>query len=313
MKNKNKILFSDNNKTNQKERKQSSLRLYKSNDKLNKAINQTIKFKLNNFNNSNSSEIIKYKQIKLKRKQKKNKTFKLSFSKNSQTNLKNYLYKFRNDLFNYSFCNSNIINSKIKVSHSSKEINRNKYFFKIFEDNPKTKLLSEKKVYKVLYKNNNNYNHRYIFDKKNINNNTNIKNNEYNPINNYINNYEIIDNLINQNKDNNQKSDINTLNIFNAYSYNFKKKEKFINLKNNISYMKYNNIFPRKSIINLKLKEKKSNWKNNILEGIITNITKINKKPNDLSFYDENYNHYNIKMFTILDLYNKNHKGLKSL
>ena len=250
MKNKNKILFIDNNKTNQKVRKQSSLRLYKSNDKLNKAINQTIKFKLNNFNNSNSSQIIKYKQIKLKRKQKKNKTFKLSFSKNSQTNLKNYLYKFRNDLFNYSFCNSNIINSKIKVSHSSKEINRNKNFFKIFEDNPKTKLLSEKKVYKVLYKKNNNYNHRYIFDKKNININTNIKNNEYNPINNYINNYEIIDNLINQNKDNNQKSDINTLNIFNAYSYNFKKKEKFINLKNNISYMKYNNIFPRKSIIN---------------------------------------------------------------
>jgi hypothetical protein len=38
MKNKNKILFSDNNKTNQKERKQSSLRLYKSNDKLNKQL-----------------------------------------------------------------------------------------------------------------------------------------------------------------------------------------------------------------------------------------------------------------------------------
>ena len=68
--------------------------------------------------------------------------------------------------------------------------------------------------------------------------------------------------------------------------------------------MKYNNFFPRKSIIDIKLEEKKSNWKNNILEGIITNITKINKRRNNINFYDENYNHHNIKMFTILDLYN---------
>ena len=192
---------------------------------------------------------------------------------------------------------------------SAQDINKDKNIFEIFEKNPKKKLLNENKI---LYKTNH-FELRYLLDKKynNKRNNINIKNNEYNSINNDIKNYEIFSDSNNQKKIFKYKSQINIFNIYNNNSFN--KKEKFINLNNNVTYMKYNNFFPRKSIINIKLEEKKSNWKNNILEGIITNITKINKRRNNINFYDENYNHHNIKMFTILDLYNENHKNLKGL
>ena len=85
-------------------------------------------------------------------------------------------------------------------------------------------------------------------------------------------------------------------------------------MKNNITFLKYNNIYNRKSFINIKQNVNKSDWKNNILENIITNITKVNKNVNsNINFYDDNYNHQNIKMFTILDLYNKKPKSFKAL
>ena len=310
MNNKNHILFHGNNDSNKKAIKQGSMKLYNSNNNIRNAFNQKIKFKLNNFNNSNSNKILKFKQVKLKRKQKNKKTIKLSLHKNSQTNLKNYNYKnSRNDLLNYSFCNFNIIKSKMKTSLSAQDINKDKNIFEIFEKNPKKKLLNENKI---LYKTNH-FELRYLLDKKynNNRNNINIKNNEYNSMDNDIKNYEIFSDSNNQKKIFKYKSQINIFNIYNNNSFN--KKEKFINLNNNVTYMKYNNFLPRKSIINIKLEEKKSNWKNNILEGIITNITKINKRRNNINFYDENYNHHNIKMFTILDLYNENHKNLKGL
>ena len=139
-----------------------------------------------------------------------------------------------------------------------------------------------------------NMNKLYIKNNENYSENSKI---------NELNNFEIFKDL-NENKTQKYKSGIN---IFNMYKNNIKNDIKFINLKSNMTFLKYNSIFNRKDFININQNVKKSNWKNNILENIITNITKVNKNVNNINFYDDNYNHQNIKMFTILDLYNKKH------
>ena len=271
-------------------------------------IIEKLKFDLNKLNKKNDiKNNMRYKSIKLKIKNKKNKNLKLSFSKNSQTTLKNYNYKFnsRNEILNYSFCNSKIIKSKIKTSKSAKEINKIR---KISKNNGKIHKLKILNSNKSLIRINDNIFFRQD-KKKDINMNMNklyIKNNENYSENskiNELNNFEIFKDL-NENKTQKYKSGIN---IFNMYKNNIKNDIKFINLKSNMTFLKYNSIFNRKDFININQNVKKFNWKNNILENIITNITKVNKNVNNINFYDDNYNHQNIKMFTILDLYNKKH------
>ena len=279
-----------------------------SKDNRKKDIIEKLKFDLNKINNNNYiKNSMRYKSINLKIKNKKNKNLKLSFSKNSQTTLKNYNYKYngRNEFLNYSLCNSKIIKSKIKTSKSAKEINKIR---KISKNNGKIHKLKILNSNKSLIRINDNIFFRQD-KKKDINMNMNklyIKNNENYSENskiNELNNFEIFKDL-NENKTQKYKSGIN---IFNMYKNNIKKDIKFINLKSNMTFLKYNSIFNRKDFININQNVKKFNWKNNILENIITNITKVNKNVNNINFYDDNYNHQNIKMFTILDLYNKKH------
>ena len=279
-----------------------------SKDNRKKDIIEKLKFDLNKINNNNYiKNSMRYKSINLKIKNKKNKNLKLSFSKNSQTTLKNYNYKYngRNEFLNYSLCNSKIIKSKIKTSKSAKEINKIR---KISKNNGKIHKLKILNSNKSLIRINDNIFFRQD-KKKDINMNMNklyIKNNENYSENskiNELNNFEIFKDL-NENKTQKYKSGIN---IFNMYKNNIKNDIKFINLKSNMTFLKYNSIFNRKDFININQNVKKSNWKNNILENIITNITKVNKNVNNINFYDDNYNHQNIKMFTILDLYNKKH------
>ena len=279
-----------------------------SKDNRKKDIIEKLKFDLNKINNNNYiKNSMRYKSINLKIKNKKNKNLKLSFSKNSQTTLKNYNYKYngRNEFLNYSLCNSKIIKSKIKTSKSAKEINKIR---KISKNNGKIHKLKILNSNKSLIRINDNIFFRQD-KKKDINMNMNklyIKNNENYSENskiNELNNFEIFKDL-NENKTQKYKSGIN---IFNMYKNNIKNDIKFINLKSNMTFLKYNSIFNRKDFININQNVKKFNWKNNILENIITNITKVNKNVNNINFYDDNYNHQNIKMFTILDLYNKKH------
>ena len=231
--------------------------------------------------------------------------------------LKNYNYKYngRNELFNYSFCNSKIIKNKNKLSKSAKEIGKKNKFSKNIGKIHKLKLL---KSNKSLIRINDNNNH-FLQDKRNINiSKLFVKNNEnFSESSKVIefNNFEISKEL-NQNKTQKYKSGIN---IFNIYKNNIKNEKdiKFFDLKINLTFLKknnkFNNAFNSKKCINIEKNVKKSDWKNNILENIISNITKVNKNVNKINFYDDNYNHQNIKMFTILDLYNKKPKSFKAL
>ena len=159
------------------------------------------------------------------------------------------------------------------------------------------------------------FNNAHSFDKEIINTNKikkkykiNIKTNENNNIVKYNKSQTI--NILKKNKKNNISNV--KINIFRDYINNDYKlnHKKYINLKGSITNMKINKILSRNNSMDLRLKNKKTNWKNNILETIISNLTNINKNTSKINFYDDNNNHHKIKMFTILDLYHKNKKIL---
>jgi hypothetical protein len=103
----------------------------------------------------------------------------------------------------------------------------------------------------------------------------------------------------NYNISRNNKSESNLFKDYNNSNRIFILKGKEISMKNrkNLS---------RNNPMEFKIKFKSTDWKNSILESIISNITdNLDKKANDLLFSGEDYHHSNIKMFTIIDLYNK--------
>ena len=307
MRNKIHLVFERNNSSIKNKKFNIPLKLYNSNDNIKQIFSDKLKNKIKSFNNSNysSNNNSIYRQTNYKKKYKKEKLIKLSFSKNSQTTLKNYNYKYnsRNKFLNNSFFNFKIIKKKNRIFNSYKEINEHKKLFKIFENNSKINQLNSNKSLSRI----NDFNHHFLLDKKDID----IKNKENDSMNfSRINKFEISKDFNNHNKSQKYNSEID---LFNIYNNTIKDNKQFKNLKKNSAYKKYNNIFLGQYFFNLRLKKNKVDWKNNILESVISNITKNYKNGKDMSFYDDNYNHRNIKMFTILDLYNKNHKSLKSL
>lgn len=292
-----------------------TLELHNSKFDIKKVFTEHIKFKLKNYNKSNSNNNLRYRPILFKKNNKGKKNLKLSFSKNSQTTIKKYKYfdfpnnskQISKDLSN----NSKQFKRKLKIWHSAKNINKkNKNL--VVNPNNKKLLNRNSSLSKVIFKTKNlKINNDFFFNKK-YNNIKNIKNIYKLNISNTFNKnqeFNLFERNVNLNKKSDTKYDKSEINIFSLYSKNSINKEKFIDLKKDISYMQYNDILLKNRTINSKQKEKKSDWKNKILESIITNITKINKKGSKINFYDDNYNHQNIKMFTILDLYKKTNKN----
>lgn len=293
-------------------------------------VNQKLNSKLI-LNNSNS----KNKIIKTLIKRNNNKSMIQSpLIKKSQTFLKkldnNYNHKY--NYYNNSFCNnSKIVKSKIKKSYSSQEIHKDKKYFKLIKNRPKSNIIMRNKIYnKKLYntvelnnakfKNNNNINYKinkyfinkHIFDNHNIKKKIfifNIKNNNYD-----FSNF-LKDKNVNKDKDKiikglNFKNNLkykSKINLFKEYKNN----NNFSNI--NINYNKIlklsNNILSRNNSLNYKKVEKNTDWKNSILDSIIFNINKSINNNNNI-FSDDIYHHKNIKMFTILDLYNDKKRKL---
>ena len=105
-------------------------------------------------------------------------------------------------------------------------------------------------------------------------------------------------------KRNNYKSESN---LFKDYNNN----NRIFSLKSKEISMKKRNNLSRNNSIRFKSKFKSTDWKNSILESIISNIIgNMDKKTNDLLFSNQDYHHNNIKMFTILELYNKKIKNI---
>ena len=314
MHNKNHLFLHSLNPFNKKSNHNNSI--YNPRKDIKNIFTEKIKFKLKKYYKSNSNDNLRYQQVLFKKnnnKKKKN-LIKLSFSKNSQTTIKNYKYfDFNNTskhITNESYNNSKIIKSNFKLYHSTKDIHKFPKYFDMISKNKKPisrNIPSNQSLYKSkdLV-----YNIDFYFNKEDSNKKCLYK--------------EDISDIVNKNRENNKfeaneninnKNDIkfskSEINIFNLYNKNSRNKKKFIGLTNDISYMQQYNKFLLKSnyFSNPKPKEKKSDWKNDILENIITNITNVNKKENKINFYDDNYNHQNIKMFTILDLHKKNQKN----
>jgi len=248
---------------------------------------QKITFNLNSNNNKYYNNKIRNESIKFKKGRNKSERYlKLSFSNNTQKPLKKYK---TNNFFNNSFYNLN----KLKITHSCKEINKNKNYFDSFEGTKninRIKRNTHSKSNKTIHLNK-------INTKTNENNNI-VKYNKSQMI-----------NILKKNKKNNISKE--KINIFRDYINNDYKlnHKKYINLKGSIANLKINKLLSRNKSMGLRLKNKKTNWKNNILETIISNLTNINKNTSKINFYDDNNNHHKIKMFTILDLYHKNKKN----
>lgn len=245
---------------------------------------QKITFNLNSNNNKYYNNKIRNESIKFKKGRNKSERYlKLSFSNNTQKPLKKYK---TNNFFNNSFYNLN----KLKITHSCKEINKNKNYFDSFEGtkninrikrnthSKSNKTIHLNKSYKI--NNMNIFNNTYSFDKKIMNTNKikkkykiNTKTNENNNIVKY--NKSQMINILKKNKKNNISKE--KINIFRDYINNDYKlnHKKYTNLKGSIANLKINKLLSRNKSMGLRLKNKKTNWKNNILETIISNLTNI--------------------------------------
>ena len=288
-----------------------NLKLYNSKSEIKKVFSEKIKFKLNDYsdtkiNKKNNNNILKNHKLKLRKKKKKH-FIKLSFSKNSQTILKKYDYSYNKE---NSFYKSNLLKNKIKLSHSSKEMK--KMSFK--ENSNKKKIIYSHKTLNNIYKkkdnNINNINNYKFLSEKYLNRNYLYKNiSIFNKSSNEYNNSDMKKDLLNNENNKDNKDNKTIVNIFNVNNYIKKNKKKYINLKNNITYMRYNKSLIKNNIYFPTYKGKIYNWKNNILDTIINNITSVNKNEKSINFYDKNYNHKNIKIYTILDLNKKNNNS----
>lgn len=281
-----------------KESKYKKLKLYNTKLDIKKKFSEKLKFKLNCKNHSRN------KSIKFKKGRNK-KYLKLSF--NSRTSLNNYTNKNKSIISNNTYYNS----SKLKISQSCQDY-KNKSCLDNYANKRKYNLVNRKSSYKTIDLNNN-YNISIIknsssFYKKKVNNSNIIKNNYKTLKKTDFSKYNMLNlNIIKENKDNNSKNS-SEMNIFKEYIYNNYINNQKMNLKDNLFNMKYNNFFFKSNSMDNKLKNKKSDWKNEILDCIISNLTNNKKKKvSKINFYDDNNNHQKIKMFTILDLYNKKH------
>ena len=286
-----------------------------------------IKYKLSSSNILNSKNGLKTKILNLNYFNKSIYQYIISINKNNKiieransSNIKPSKFELKNDNFNNDkhneIFNNNDSNSflksknkKIKNFLELKEKDLDKKSFYISENNKIANIILRnnkffnKKMYNTSYKQNNYKSHNKNYNLKKYNSDkkffiSKVKNKKE-----ILNSNKLKENKVfkkaNYNINSNYKSESN---LFKDYNKN----KGIFNLKSKEILMKNRNNLSRNNSMGLKIKFKSTDWKNSILERIISNIIEnLDKKTNDLFFSGEEYHHSNIKMLTILDLYNK--------
>ena len=246
-----------------------------------------------------------------------------SIIKPTKLELKNDNYNKQSENFNSNDSISYLknINKKIKNFVELKEKDLKKKYFYISENNKISNIIkrnnNNKFINKKMY---NTYNEKKNC-KSHITNHKNYYLKKYNSdkkffISKIKNKYELLNSNKLKESKTFKKSKYNINSNYKSESNLFKdynNSNQIFNLKSKEISMKKTNNLSRNNSMGFKSKIKSTDWKNCILESIISNITdNLDKKANDLFFFnqDQDYHHNNIKMFTILDLYNKKIKNI---